>query len=78
MALHRAAVLTCARRLQTFCQPIQPMSCTAGLLSLSWGLQLIHEADKVYGISHLNRLSRVDVISKDYALQFVQEELEHQ
>ena len=43
-----------------------------------WGLQLIHEADKVYGISHLNRLSRVDVISKDYALQFVQEELEHQ
>ena len=37
-------------------------------------MQLIHEADKIYGISHLNRLSRVDVITKEHALQFVQEE----
>ena len=38
--------------------------------------QLIYEADKVYGISQVSRLSQVHVITRQHALQFVQEEVE--
>lgn len=33
--------------------------------------QLVHVADKVYGVSHTNRLSRIDTITRDDALTFL-------
>jgi structural maintenance of chromosome 3 (chondroitin sulfate proteoglycan 6) len=43
--------------------------------------QIIQEADKTYGVSHSNRISRIDVVSREDALEFVQanlqEELRH-
>ena len=41
-------------------------------------LQLINKAASVYGVSHTNRLSRVDVVTRDEALEFVQSEEQHQ
>ena len=35
-------------------------------------MQLIVRADKVYGVSHSNRVSRVDVVTREDALEFVQ------
>ena len=39
--------------------------------------QLIVKADRVYGVSHTNRVSRVDVVSREDALEFVQSEEQH-
>ncbi|DBB00026.1 hypothetical protein WJX77_003476 [Trebouxia sp. C0004] len=36
--------------------------------------QIIHETDKVYGVSHQNRISRIDVVNKEDALDFLQSE----
>lgn len=41
-------------------------------------MQLILKTDKVYGVSHSNRVSRVDVVAREDALEFVQAEEEHQ
>ncbi|KAK9866710.1 hypothetical protein WJX84_008069 [Apatococcus fuscideae] len=40
--------------------------------------QLLHETDKVYGVSHCNRISRVDVVTKQDALEFIQSEEDRQ
>jgi hypothetical protein len=34
-------------------------------------LQIVMEADKIYGVSHSNRLSRVDLVTREDALEFV-------
>jgi structural maintenance of chromosome 3 (chondroitin sulfate proteoglycan 6) len=39
-------------------------------------LQIIHEADKIYGVSHSNRISRIDVVTREDALEFVQANLQ--
>ena len=39
-------------------------------------LQIIHEADKIYGVSHSNRISRIDVVAREDALEFVQANLQ--
>ncbi len=39
-------------------------------------MQIIHEADKIYGVSHSNRISRIDVVSREDALEFVQANLQ--
>ncbi|KAK9861310.1 hypothetical protein WJX84_000307, partial [Apatococcus fuscideae] len=40
--------------------------------------QLLHETDKVYGTSHYNRISRVDCVTKQDALEFIQSEEDRQ
>ncbi|KAF8071065.1 SMC3 [Scenedesmus sp. PABB004] len=39
--------------------------------------QIVAEADKVYGVTHANRISALDVITRDAALTFLQAEEEH-
>lgn len=41
-------------------------------------LQIVQVADKVYGVSHTNKVSNVDPISKAYALEFLQAEEEQE
>lgn len=36
--------------------------------------QIVMEADKVYGVSHSNRLSHVDLVTREDALEFVMAE----
>ena len=38
--------------------------------------QIIVEAAKVYGVSHSNRISRIDVVTREDALEFVQANLQ--
>ncbi|CAL8464327.1 g3862 [Coccomyxa elongata] len=40
--------------------------------------QIIQEADKIYGVSHSNRISRVDVVTREDALEFVQANLQEE
>jgi structural maintenance of chromosome 3 (chondroitin sulfate proteoglycan 6) len=35
-------------------------------------MQIVGEADRLYGVAHANRVSRVFVINKQDALQFLQ------
>ncbi len=42
------------------------------------GVQIIQEADKIYGVSHSNRISRVDVVTREDALEFVQANLQEE
>ncbi|XP_024525303.1 structural maintenance of chromosomes protein 3-like [Selaginella moellendorffii] len=39
--------------------------------------ELVKVADRIYGVTHKNRVSRVDVISKDDALQFIEQDQTH-
>uniref|UniRef100_A0A2P2MI83 Structural maintenance of chromosomes protein n=2 Tax=Rhizophora mucronata TaxID=61149 RepID=A0A2P2MI83_RHIMU len=39
--------------------------------------ELVKVADKIYGVSHKNRVSRVDVISKEKALDFIEHDQSH-
>ncbi len=41
-------------------------------------VQIIQEADKIYGVSHSNRISRVDVVTREDALEFVQANLQEE
>lgn len=41
-------------------------------------VQIIHEADKIYGVSHSNRISHIDVVSREDALEFVQANLQEE
>lgn len=41
-------------------------------------MQIVSEADKIYGVTHANRLSQIDVITKEDALAFLQSEEEAQ
>jgi structural maintenance of chromosome 3 (chondroitin sulfate proteoglycan 6) len=40
--------------------------------------ELVKVADRVYGVTHKNRVSRVDVISKEDALYFIEQDQSHQ
>lgn len=40
--------------------------------------ELVKVADRVYGVTHKNRVSRVDVIGKDDALYFIEQDQSHQ
>ncbi|MCO5576606.1 hypothetical protein L7F22_030421 [Adiantum nelumboides] len=40
--------------------------------------ELVKVADKVYGVTHKNRVSRVDVITKEDALHFIEQDQSHQ
>lgn len=40
--------------------------------------ELVKVADKVYGVTHKNRVSRVDVIGRDDALYFIEQDQSHQ
>lgn len=40
--------------------------------------ELVKVADKVYGVTLKNRVSRVDVISKEEALYFIEHDQSHQ
>jgi structural maintenance of chromosome 3 (chondroitin sulfate proteoglycan 6) len=40
--------------------------------------QIVQVADKVYGVSHTNKVSNVDPISRAYALEFLQAEEEQE
>ena len=46
------------------------------LQQVQLALQIIHEADKIYGVSHSNRISRIDVVTREDALEFVQANLQ--
>jgi structural maintenance of chromosome 3 (chondroitin sulfate proteoglycan 6) len=36
--------------------------------------ELVKVADKIYGVTHQNRVSRVNVISEDLALEFINQD----
>jgi len=38
------------------------------------GRQIINEAAKVYGVSHSSRISRIDVVTRGDALEFIKDE----
>eukprot|EP00268_Persea_americana_P042287 TRINITY_DN4231_c0_g1_i4.p1 TRINITY_DN4231_c0_g1~~TRINITY_DN4231_c0_g1_i4.p1 ORF type:complete len:1205 (+),score=296.67 TRINITY_DN4231_c0_g1_i4:283-3897(+) len=40
--------------------------------------ELVKVADKIYGVTHRNRVSRVDVVSKEEALDFIEHDQSHQ
>eukprot|EP00252_Welwitschia_mirabilis_P018814 TRINITY_DN4209_c0_g1_i1.p1 TRINITY_DN4209_c0_g1~~TRINITY_DN4209_c0_g1_i1.p1 ORF type:complete len:1207 (-),score=328.66 TRINITY_DN4209_c0_g1_i1:370-3990(-) len=40
--------------------------------------ELVKVADKIYGVTHKNRVSRVDVITKEDALRFIEHDQSHQ
>ncbi|XP_058098866.1 structural maintenance of chromosomes protein 3 [Magnolia sinica] len=40
--------------------------------------ELVKVADKIYGVTHKNRVSRVDVVSKEEALDFIEHDQSHQ
>ncbi|XP_073386967.1 structural maintenance of chromosomes protein 3 [Physcomitrium patens] len=40
--------------------------------------ELVKVADRVYGVTHKNRVSRVDVITKEEALHFIEQDQSHQ
>lgn len=39
--------------------------------------ELVKVADKIYGVTHKNRVSRVNVVSKDDALDFIEHDQSH-
>ena len=39
--------------------------------------ELVKVADKIYGVTHNRRVSRVNVVSKDEALQFIEQDQSH-
>lgn len=39
--------------------------------------ELVKVADKIYGVTHKNRVSSVKVISKDEALEFIEHDQSH-
>ncbi|GAB2285662.1 Structural maintenance of chromosomes protein 3, partial [Dionaea muscipula] len=39
--------------------------------------ELVKVADKIYGVTHKNRVSRVSVVSKDQALEFIEHDQSH-
>ncbi len=50
-----------------------PALCSVTLFHLP---QIIHEADKIYGVSHSSRISRIDVVTREDALDFVHANLQ--
>ena len=40
--------------------------------------ELVKVADKIYGVMHKNRVSHVDVITKEDALYFIEQDQSHQ
>jgi structural maintenance of chromosome 3 (chondroitin sulfate proteoglycan 6) len=40
--------------------------------------ELVKVADRVYGVTHKNRVSRVDVITREEALYFIEHDQSHQ
>ena len=56
-------------------------ACASMLCRRVWcafATQIVQVADKVYGVSHTNKVSNVDPISKAYALEFLQAEEEQE
>lgn len=39
--------------------------------------ELVKVADKIYGVTHKNRVSRVNVVSKEEALEFIEHDQSH-
>jgi len=39
--------------------------------------ELVKVADKIYGVTHKNRVSRVNVVSKEDALEFIEQDQSH-
>jgi structural maintenance of chromosome 3 (chondroitin sulfate proteoglycan 6) len=39
--------------------------------------ELVKVADKIYGVTHKNRVSRVNVVSKEEALDFIDQDQSH-
>lgn len=39
--------------------------------------ELVKVADKIYGVTHKNRVSRVNVVSKEDALEFIEHDQTH-
>jgi structural maintenance of chromosome 3 (chondroitin sulfate proteoglycan 6) len=39
--------------------------------------ELVKVSDKIYGVTHKNRVSRVNVISKEEALDFIDQDQSH-
>lgn len=39
--------------------------------------ELVKVADKIYGVTHKNRVSRVNVVSKEDALEFIEHDQSH-
>ena len=62
--------------MEVICVPTSATDFTGPFLCVL--LQIIQEADKVYGVSHSNRISQIDVITKQDALTFLTSEEEQQ
>jgi structural maintenance of chromosome 3 (chondroitin sulfate proteoglycan 6) len=50
---------------------------TTQFITTTFRQELVRVADKIYGVTHGNRVSRVDVITKDKALDFIEHDQSH-
>lgn len=51
---------------------------TTQFITTTFRPELVKVADRVYGVTHKNRVSRVDVITKEDALHFIEHDQSHQ
>jgi structural maintenance of chromosome 3 (chondroitin sulfate proteoglycan 6) len=51
---------------------------TTQFITTTFRPELVKVADRVYGVTHKNRVSRVDVITKEEALYFIEHDQSHQ
>lgn len=50
---------------------------TTQFITTTFRPELVKVADKIYGVTHHKRVSRVNVVSKDEALQFIERDQTH-
>ncbi|KAL3684701.1 hypothetical protein R1sor_002723 [Riccia sorocarpa] len=56
----------------------QADSDTTQFITTTFRPELVKVADRIYGVTHKNRVSRIDVISRDDALAFIEQDQSHQ
>lgn len=56
----------------------QADTATTQFITTTFRPELAKVADKIYGVTHKNRVSRVDVITKEDALYFIEQDQSHQ
>lgn len=50
---------------------------TTQFITTTFRQELVKVSDKIYGVTHSNRVSRVNVISKEEALNFIDQDQSH-
>lgn len=50
---------------------------TTQFITTTFRQELVKVADKIYGVTHKNRVSRVNVVSREEALDFIEHDQSH-